>query len=322
MRRLFVLTTLLFALPVHAVTIDWVTVGDPGNACEVQPPLFDIPGGCFGSVGYNYRISKYEITNAQYAEFLNGVAKTDTYNLYSTTMGSGYGGITQSGSSGSYMYSAIAGRENMPVNFVSFWDGLRFANWLDNGQPTGAQDSSTTEDGAYTITAQGIADNSITRNADATIFLTSEDEWYKAAYYDAVSTSYFDYPARSDVPTTCAAPGATSNTANCDNVVGDLTDVGNYTGSPSPYGTFDQGGNVWEWNEAIISTSYRGVRGGGFGSGPGRLQAAVRGTTAPWGEQYVLGARFAMVPEPTTAVLFATGLAGLAMRRHPRSRCG
>ncbi len=44
----------------------------------------------------------------------------------------------------------------MPVNFVSFWDGLRFANWLHNGQPTGAQGNSTTEDGAYTLTAGGI----------------------------------------------------------------------------------------------------------------------------------------------------------------------
>ncbi len=61
--------------------------------------------------------------------------------------------------------------------FVDFYDSLRFANWLHNGQPTGAQDNSTTEDGAYTITAEGIAANSITRNARATIFLTSEDEW-------------------------------------------------------------------------------------------------------------------------------------------------
>ena len=81
-----------------------------------------------------YRISTTEVTNAQYAEFLNAKAATDPNALYNTSMGSGFGGITRSGSSGSYSYSAIAGRENMPVNFVSFYDSLRFANWLGNGQ--------------------------------------------------------------------------------------------------------------------------------------------------------------------------------------------
>ncbi|GAG37158.1 unnamed protein product, partial [marine sediment metagenome] len=249
---------LFFALPTHAVTIDWVTVGAPDNAADTDSsndrcgPFGDQP--C-GSVAYTYLIGRYETTNAQYAEFLNAVADTDTYGLYSTSMSSDYGGIVRTGDSGSYDYSAISGREDMPVNLVSFYDALRFANWLHNGQPTGAQDTGTTEDGAYTITAQGITDNSITRNTGATIVLTSEDEWYKAAYFNG--TGYFEYPAGSDTQTTCAVPGATANTANCDEVVDDLTNVGSYTGSASPNGTFDQGGNVWEWNEAIIYDSER-----------------------------------------------------------------
>jgi formylglycine-generating enzyme required for sulfatase activity len=254
MRRLLVLAALCFALPAHAVTIDWVTVGDPGNACDTQPQ------GCFGSVADVYRISKYEVTNAQYAEFLNAVAKTDPRGLYSGSMGGGYGGITGSGSPGSYTYSAIGGRENMPVTFVSFYAALRFANWLHNGQGSG-----DTETGAYTLlggTALPTNWATVTRNADATVFLTSEDEWYKAAYYDAVSTSYFNYPAGSDTQTTCTTPGPTANAANCGLVFDDLTNVGSYTGSLSPYGTFDQGGNVWEWNETIIEGITRGLRGG------------------------------------------------------------
>ena len=43
-----------------------------------------------------------------------------------------------------------------------------------------------------------------------------------------------------------------------------LTDVGAYGLSDSPYGTFDQGGNVWEWNEQIVRDAYRSVRGGTF----------------------------------------------------------
>jgi hypothetical protein len=55
-----------------------------------------------------------------------------------------------------------------------------------------------------------------------------------------------------------------ANTANCDDAVGDLTNLGSYAGSSSPYGTFDQGGNVWEWNETIVADPDRGLRGGAF----------------------------------------------------------
>ena len=37
---------------------------------------------------YAYSISKYEVTNTQYAEFLNAKAASDPLGLYSTSMGS------------------------------------------------------------------------------------------------------------------------------------------------------------------------------------------------------------------------------------------
>ncbi|MDP6981347.1 MAG: SUMF1/EgtB/PvdO family nonheme iron enzyme [Myxococcota bacterium] len=296
----------LLAESASAVTIDWVTVGGAGNACDTQSQ------GCFGAVAQSYRISRTEVTNAQYAEFLNAKAVSNNANaLYSTRMGSGFaGGITRSGSPGSYTYSAIAGRENKPVNYVSFYDSLRFSNWLNNGQGSG-----DTETGAYTITYLGIQNNSITRNPGANIFLPSEDEWYKAAYYDAVTTSYFDYPAGSNTQTTCAVPGATANTANCDWVVGDVTDVASYTGSASPNGTFDQGGNVWEWNEAIISGSERGLRGESWLSNPISLAASYRDDRFPSVEGSSMGFRVASIPEPGTGLLLMMGMLGLAIRQ-------
>jgi sulfatase modifying factor 1 len=313
------LTVLLFltlATPALAVVeIDWVTVGDPGNACDVQPQ------GCFGSVSDFYRISKFEVTNAQYAEFLNAVAATDTNAVYNTNMGGGLSGIgiTRSGSSGSYVYTSIAGSEDMPVGFVTFWNATRFANWLHNGQPTGAQDNTTTEDGAYTLTPTGISDNTVTRNSGAEVFVTNEDEWYKAAYYDTGAMIYFDYPAGSDTKTTCTTPGATANTANCNGAVDSETDVGSYTGASSPSGTFDQGGNFNEWNDAIVDGSFRVVRGGDWFNGSGAFEASRRFLDPPTLEFSDLGFRVAGVPEPGTGLLQLTAMLVVAGLRRLRA---
>ena len=312
------LLLLVVASSGSAVTIDWTPIGDPGNACEAQQ------FGCFGGVGYAYSVGTYEVTNAQYAEFLNAKAASDPLALYNPAMGVAdpvqYGGITRAGSDGNYTYSVIAGRGDMPVNHVSLWDAVRFANWMNNGQGAG-----DTETGAYTLlggTASPSNGDTVTRNPGAIIVLTSENEWYKAAYYDSSTASYFDYPAGFDAPTTCSAPTATPNSANCHpGGPADLTAVGSYTGSASPYGTYDQGGNVSEWNEAIIITEDfpRVRRGGQFAGGdPTMLAADFRSSNAPEAESLNLGFRLAMIPEPSTGLLVIAGLVGLALRRKIR----
>ncbi len=314
--QLVAVALLLGSSPAWAeVAFDWVTVGDPGNACDTQAT------GCYGSVPQSYRIATLEVTNAQYAEFLNAVATTDTNGVYYVNMGGGFGGITRSGSPGSYGYSTMNGRADMPVVYISFWAAARFANWLHNGQPVGAQDSSTTEDGAYTLTLPG----TVTRNGGAQVFIPSEDEWYKAAYYDPGASVYFEYPAGSDTQTTCTVPGAIANTADCNYINGDLVDVGSYTGATSPVGTFDQGGSVGEWNDTIMGTQYRGMRGGSMVGGPGDLAASFRYANLPGSWFYNGGFRVASpafgsgVPSlglPGVVMLWSfLGLAGLRRLR-------
>ena len=109
MPRVFsaLLLSLGLAGSASAVTIDWTPVGDPGNACETTSQ------GCFGHVGYAYQIGTYEVTNAQYAEFLNAKASvSDPLGLYNTNMGSAdaFGGIARSSNPGGYTYSAVYGR--------------------------------------------------------------------------------------------------------------------------------------------------------------------------------------------------------------------
>jgi formylglycine-generating enzyme required for sulfatase activity len=92
--------------------------------------------------------------------------------------------------------------------------------------------------------------------------------------------------------------------------VGTLTDVGSYTGSPSPYGTFDQGGNAFEWNEQIVSGSYRGVRGGSWFDNPNFPAASNPASLDPSDEVNYVGFRVAStVPEPAQVLLVLTGAA-------------
>ncbi|MDX2017195.1 MAG: CARDB domain-containing protein [Planctomycetota bacterium] len=232
-------------------SVPTVPIGNVGNAA-------DFTG--FGAVSYAFNIGQTEVTNTQYAAFLNAVAAADPNGLYNTEMAGTFGGITRAGAPGSYTYATISGRENNPVNFVSFWDACRFANWMHNGQPTGAQGAGTTEDGAYTLTPTGIANNTVTRNSNWRWAVTSEDEWYKAAYFQPTSAggdsdNYWLYPTSSN-----NAP--TTGQANFNNAVGNTTAVGSYPANY--YGTFDMAGNAWEWNEAVLSAIYRGLRGGSF----------------------------------------------------------
>jgi formylglycine-generating enzyme required for sulfatase activity len=302
---------LLIASSASAVTMDWTPIGNPGNACDPQSQ------GCFGSVGYEYKIGTYEVTMGQYAEFLNAkAAASDPLGLYNSDMGSDQSGISRTCTSGLCTYSAIAGRDDYPVNLVSFYDALRFANWMNNGQG-----NADTETGAYTLLGGAATPSNgatVTRNAGAAIVLSSEDEWYKAAYYSASSQVYFDYPAGSDQQTVCkGAPLDAPNRANCDNAVNGFTTKGLYTNSPSPSGTFDQGGNAYEWNE--VGGTLRGIRGGAFNSPPSDLAASSRIDEQPTSEQYNVGFRVAMIPEPSTGLLVMTGLLGLAAYRRQRA---
>jgi hypothetical protein len=70
----------LFAGPASAVTIPTVPVGNAGNTGEFQ---FQVQG-TIGGVSYDYRIGTTEVTNAQYAEFLNFKAASDPLGLYNT----------------------------------------------------------------------------------------------------------------------------------------------------------------------------------------------------------------------------------------------
>jgi formylglycine-generating enzyme required for sulfatase activity len=250
------------------VNMPMVVVGFPGNPSDLTTG--------HGAVAYTYKIGQFEVTVAQYVAFLNAVASTDTHGLYDSRMGPATqsfscGWIVRSGSNGSYVYSHSPFCGGWPVNYVSFWNSVRFANWLHNGQPTGLQTASSTEDGAYTLTPSGIANNSVVRNPGARWALPTLNEWYKAAYYQPKAAG-----GEADGYWLSATQGAQSFAANLGGL--GLMDATSF--DPFFYGLFNMAGNVCEWNEQIADAfegdrALRGRRGGGFRDGLAEAQSWV-----------------------------------------------
>ena len=323
--------TLFSIASTYAVTIPTVPIGNPGNLADTR---YDANG--IGSVPHSFRMSKTEVTNAQYVEFLNAVGASDLHGLYNPNMSSSVlGGIIRTSSAGNYTYSvkpAAVGQGpggtdytygGKPVVFVSWFDAIRFANWLHNRQGNG-----DTETGAYTLLGgTPIPSNAdiITRNSDARWWLPSENEWYKAAYYDPDAGVYYDYPTGTNsVPNNSLPSADTGNSANF--LLGALTDAGAYTLSGSPNGTFDQGGNVKEWTENIIGNFGNPsgtVRGGSWRININFMRASSRESHNLTDAYDWLGFRVASIPEPNTLLLLALGGLTLLFRRiNPAARWG
>jgi sulfatase modifying factor 1 len=269
-----------------AIVIETVPVGNLGNIAHPS-------NGGVGAVGYQYNIGKYEVTAGEYTAFLTAMAQSDPNGLYDPKMSSKPEGpqIMRTGASGSYQYNVAADFENRPMNYVTFLQAMRFSNWLHNDQPTGVpQNANSTENGAYDL-SQSIWD--VTRNLDWKWAFNSVDEWLKAGYHknNGDTDEYFIYPTSSDIlpgfvtesdvdangKVTAADPGNTATwngdgTSIMPGVEGIgfpwfRTEVGEHENSASPYGTFDQGGNLWEMTDSLAPNTERIRRGGNYAHG-------------------------------------------------------
>ena len=218
--------------------IAFVSVADPGNVAD---------GGNVGALDDEFDIGEREITNDQYAEFLNAVASEDDWLLAGddgitnakTLFHPGmeikaHGGIRRHGEPGFYTYSVKPLMGDKPVVYISYLAACRYCNWLHNGKPKlrcRRMLPSTTEDGAYDLT---VLDGGTTvldvanvlREPDAKYYIPNKDEWHKAAFYDPTkvgASKYWTYGTRSDQTPALAIANSTGDVDN-----GASGNVGNY----------------------------------------------------------------------------------------------
>ena len=259
----------------------WTTVANPGNAPDARTG--------FGAVATPFQIMRHEVTNREYAEFLNAVAtETDPHGLWNEHMETGEifdlnqsairpgfpKGIARSGEEGSWRYECMEGAGEKPVVWVSFLDAMRYANWVHHGKGDG-----DTETGAYDLSRGGLAP----REPGARVWIPSEDEWYKAAYHHPrnlggpVGDYWLFSPAlvgEAENSGTRFRPFLTPRTSAENSTASILS-----AACPMPRATTTpttNAANVWEWTEGIRFDRQRVMRGGSAAHSWQKLQATVR----------------------------------------------
>lgn len=168
-----------------------------------------------GKVDYYYALSKNAITVNQWVEFLNSVAfYDDPYGLWKEEWATNSVGIVQKFNGAEYCYSLIACSDpnspeggclpendlaagNYPITGLTWQDTVRYCNWLHNGKPRDYPGVGVTETGAYNIY---LKNNVVEKTEEAKFWIPTENELYKAAYYDNLTNRYYNYATLSNDP--------------------------------------------------------------------------------------------------------------------------
>ena len=275
--------------------IDFVDIGNAGNAADTTG---------YGAVPYEYRVGTYEVTQ-------DAVTKAMASGLADVTAGEWTG--------------------NQPVAPFSWYEAAAFANWLNTSSGKTAAYDLTFSSGSWSMAlwsseqAWTAGGTNLYRNKNAFYFLPSENEWYKAAYYNAAGTNYFLFPTASNIDPIAVASGTNADTAVY-NFAGLQPAAVTNAGGLSPVSTMGQGGNVSEWMESAfdgtnsLASEDRAARGGSYQSFyypvliTNPLISSARGIGDPSNEIRNLGFRVASVPEPSTYALIALAGAVLVAR--------
>jgi formylglycine-generating enzyme required for sulfatase activity len=280
----------------NAFNIDFVTISGSTN-----------PTSGYGIVNKDYRMGKYETTNAQWTKFK-----------------AAYNGAVAGNPTNAYDQDPYWPGSSVPTNNVSWYEAAQFVNWLNTskGYQAAYKFTGDIHTSNYTLGVWGVGDadgTNLYRNKNAKYFLPTENEWVKAAYWNGTALQTHATKSGESLYQGNGSNGGWNyyNNGWATNPYGPWN-VG--SGSQELNGTYDMMGNVWEWMESpfytgdYLSGTFRGIRGGAYYNGGFTLPSSFRGNYYPYYEYIDLGFRVAsIVPEPASLLLL--GLGGLLIRR-------
>jgi sulfatase modifying factor 1 len=272
-----------------SVDIDFVDIGNVGNTGDTA-----VAG--YGAVDYEYSIGKFEVTADQWAAVIAADSVV--------------------GNAGNWSGS-------QPTASSSWYEAAKFANWLTSGDAL---------QGAYgfsdATTFTGVDRDTALTTFGTIYVLPTEDEWYKAAYLKSDGSGYTTYATGNSTPDGIGFAGDTDYDSVFNDGYSNGAPLAVGGGSMENNGTYDMGGNVWEWGESAFSggeptgDELRVLRGRAWSSGSGGLQSSDRGGGGPVGEGNDFGFRVASVsaavaavPEPSSVGLLVIGAMGCMLRR-------
>jgi formylglycine-generating enzyme required for sulfatase activity len=254
---------------------EFVTVGSPGNAPFAGPsPLTGYPIGR-GRVDYAFRISRLEVTSAQWVDFMNVLGQDIALSVRSEPASWGAQEDLNDPRPGRQYALFDSTYALMPVTGITWHTAAMFCNWLHNGRTdnfaslmSGAYDTSTwgsAPGGGYT--------DQSTHSPGARYWIPTLDEWLKAVHYDPDRNGpgqggYWRFANSSDTPPVFGPPGVGTSNAGINNTP--FSDrLGQYPNSQTPWGLLDADGMASEWTEEWLNPLRpvdRVVEGGGTSS--------------------------------------------------------
>jgi sulfatase modifying factor 1 len=267
--------------------IDFVQIGDANKAADTH---LDPERNGYGSVGYNYKIGVGEISFSQFS-------------------------ASDVGSGNENHWTNSLGSADAPAVRITWHEAARYCNWLTSGDA---------KVGAYTIDSNDKVTGALTRagilaSGETYFVLPTEDEWYKAAYYNG--SGYSRYANGTDTVPELGV-GAMYKTNTVWTVQEGLLEENN--------DTHNMMGNVWEWTESPLDgsvlttgsviTASMAFRGGAYNQNDARLGADHRESGNPTVSHESVGMRVVVIPEPGTISLMSLSTVGLFITRSLRRR--
>jgi len=315
--------------------IEFVTIGAPGNA----PLVTTGRANGRGSVNEEYRIGRFEITTAQWVQFMNaayGRPSSQAIPHLLPPSGAFWGGQPDPTYTGpGQRWRVTPGQENRPVGNISWRMAAIYCNWLHNNQST---DRSAFLNGAYDVSTFGYVQGSIftdqpTHNPGARFFIPTWDQWLKAAHYDPNRNGngqggWWQQPNASDTTLVYGPPSnplAQANAAFNQSTTGVNPFsilLGAYPQTQSPWGLLDVAGGTFEWTEEIYSEFGDPLRrffDGSAWTAPGVIDLVSQmGSDFPSISQGLFGFRIAAAIPSPSGVLMGVVVCGWGLSRRRR----